>query len=161
MSVSLIVAAAKNDVIGKQGGLPWNLPKEMAYFKKTTMGHPIIMGRKTHESIGRALAGRQNIIITRDKDYGAEGCTIVHSLEDALKAADSDNQEVFIIGGESIYKTALPLTDKIYLTRVYADMPGDRYFKFDPSGWGQEFSEKHTADQDNPYDYEFIVLSRG
>src|SRR5690348_2818424 len=105
MVVSAIVAASRNNVIGRKGGLPWSLPDEMAFFKKTTMGHPIIMGRVTHETIGRALPGRQNIVITSQKDYRAEGCDVVGSLEDAL-AATGDADEVFIIGGSQIYQTA-------------------------------------------------------
>jgi dihydrofolate reductase len=130
MVVSAVVAASQNGVIGRQGSLPWNLPGEMAYFKKITMGHPIIMGRKTHESIGRALPGRQNIIITHDGSYKAEGCTVVTSLDKALEAAAAaDIDEVFIIGGSSIYELAMPKLNKIYLTRILADIEGDKFFK--------------------------------
>lgn len=160
MTVSIIVAAAKNGVIGKKGGLPWYLPAELAYFKQKTMGHPIIMGRKTHESIGRTLPGRQNIVVTRDKDYrAAEGAAVVHSLNEALVQAN-DNGEVFIIGGEEIYQQALDKADKIYLTKVDADIDGDKFFKFNGQQWRQVFSEKHAKDDRNKYDYEFTVWER-
>ena len=160
--ISIIVAVSKNGVIGKEGDTPWYLPAEMAYFKEKTMGHPIIMGRKTHESIGRALPGRYNIVITRNKNFKAEGCDVVNSQEEALEKAKSaeGGEEVFVIGGESIYKEALPLSDKIYLTKVSAEVEGDKFFKFDPTNWKQTFSEKHKADGSNKYDYEFTVLER-
>lgn len=153
MKVSIIVAAAENGVIGKQGSLPWRLPSELARFKQVTMGHPIVMGRKTHESIGRALPGRQNIIITRDKTYEAVGCTVVGSIDEALQAAEGAD-EVFIIGGASIYEQSLDLADTIYLTRVKAAVKGDKYFKFDEKSWRKISSEEHPADQDNKYAFE-------
>jgi dihydrofolate reductase len=159
MTLSIIVAMAKNGVIGKSGGLPWYLPAELAYFKKVTTGHPIIMGRKTHESIGRALPDRKNIVITHDKDYKAKGCVVVDSLESAVKAAKGA-EEAFIIGGESIYKLALPKADKLYLTKIDADIDGDRFFRYDTSEWKQVWSEKHAKDEKNPYDFEFTMLER-
>ena len=159
MTISIIVAAADKGVIGKRGGLPWYLPAEMAYFKRNTMRHPIIMGRKTHESIGRALPGRNNIVISRNANYVAEGCIVVNSLDEALAAA-GDADEVFIIGGESIYQQALPIADRIYLTKVRAAITGDKFFRYDPKDWQQVFSEKHTADAKNKYAYEFTVLTR-
>jgi dihydrofolate reductase len=153
MVISAVVAASQNGVIGKGGGLPWHLPGELARFKEITIGHPIIMGRKTHESIGRALPGRKNIIITRDKSYKAEGCTVVSSLDEALKASEeADN--VFVIGGASIYELAMPRLDKIYLTEVKADISGDKYFYFDKSGWKMIDSEPHPADENNKYAYD-------
>lgn len=159
MTLSIIVATAKDGVIGKSGGLPWYLPAELAYFKNTTMGHSIIMGRKTHESIGRALPGRTNIVITRDPNYQAEGCRVVTSLDEAIKVADAQN-EVFIIGGESIYAQAIDKTDRIYLTQVNADIKGDKYFKFDPGSWQEVSRQEHKADERNEYDYAFTVLER-
>lgn len=162
MIISAIVAVSKNGVIGNAGKIPWNLPAEQAIFKQTTMGHPIIMGRKTHESIGRALPGRTNIVITRQKKYQAEGCTVVESLEQAIRSAKEaeGSDEVFIIGGEGIYKEAIPLLGKIYLTEVNADVEGDTFFMFDRSKW-QELSRKaHKADDKNPYDYSFVILDR-
>src|SRR3954468_16302972 len=112
--ISTLVAVAKNGVIGKDGGLPWYLPSELARFKEVTMGHPIIMGRKTHESIGRALPGRTNIVITGNKDFKAEGCVVVSSLEQAIEEAKKADgvDEIFIIGGESIYKEAMPILER-------------------------------------------------
>lgn len=162
MTLSLIVAAANNGVIGKSGGLPWYLPAELARFKQLTMGHPLIMGRKTHESIGRALPGRDNIVISSNREYKAEDCQVVPSLEAAIAAAKKaeGSDEIFVIGGESVFAEALPLADKIYLTKVDADVNGDRRFDYDPEAWRQTFSEKHTADENNKYPFEFTVLER-
>lgn len=162
MILSIIVAASENGVIGKEGGLPWNLPNEMAYFRQTTVGHPIIMGRVTHESIGKALPDRLNVVITRDKNYKpAKGCKVVTSLQNALRLPEIINaDEVFIIGGESINQQALPITDKLYLTKVAARIKGDKFFKYDPKDWELLWSEKHKADKENKYDYEFMVLER-
>lgn len=160
MNISIIVATARGGVIGREGGLPWHLPAELARFKQITMGHPIIMGRKTHESISRALPGRLNIVISRNPSYkAAEGCMVVDSFSESLKAAGPASK-VFVIGGETIFKSALPKADKIYLTKVDADIKGDRYFRFDPAGWQQVFSEKHPSDEKNPYPFEFTVWER-
>lgn len=153
MVVSAIVAASQNGVIGKKGQLPWHLPDEMAYFRQTTAGHPVIMGRKTYESIGRALPGRQSIVISKDKNYKAEGCEVVNSLDEALAAA-AGADEVFIIGGSSIYELAMPKLDKIYLTRVMADIDGDAYFDFDQSNWKLAKSKLHPVDTRNKYGFE-------
>lgn len=122
--ISIIVAVAgQNRAIGKHGKLPWYIPDELKRFKQITMGHPIIMGRKTHESIGKALPGRDNIVITRDENYQAEGCIVVHSLDEAINVAkEKDSQEIFIIGGGEIYKQAMPLVDKLYLTTVQEEI---------------------------------------
>ena len=160
--ISAIVAVAKNGVIGKEGGLPWYLPAEQARFKEVTMGHPIIMGRKTHESIGRALPGRTNIVVTRNKDFKAEGCEVVGFLDEAIelgkKAEGGD--EVFIIGGEQIYREAMPKLERIYLTKVDATIDGDKFFYYDPKEWKQVSSEKRSADDKNQYDYNFVVLEK-
>lgn len=162
MIISIIVAAAKGGVIGKTNALPWYLPAEMAYFKQKTMGHPIIMGRKTHESIGRSLPGRYNLVITRNKKYIAEGCEVANSLKQALEKARNSpgSDEVFIIGGAEIYKQALPKADRIYLTKVNAEIDGDKFFNFDEAEWKQTFSEKHQKDEKNKYDYEFTTWQR-
>ena len=153
MTVSAIVAASQNGVIGKAGGLPWKLPGELARFKAITMGHPVIMGRKTHQSIGRALPGRQNLVISRDKSYKADGCQTFASLPEALAAAEATD-EVFIIGGGAIYELAMPKLDKIYLTEVAADISGDTFFRFDKAGWRKTNSEKHPADHQNQYAFD-------
>lgn len=160
MTTSIIVAAANNDVIGSKDGRPWYLPAELANFKKITMGHSIIMGRKTHESIGRQLPGRRNIVVTRNSIYKpAEGCLIASSLREALALVKKED-EVFVIGGESIFAEALDIADKVYLTRVNADIGGDVYFHFDSKGWKQVLREPHKADDKNKYDYEFTVWER-
>jgi dihydrofolate reductase len=160
--ISTIVATAKNGVIGKEGGLPWYLPAELAHFKKITMGHPIIMGRKTHESIGRPLPGRTNVVVTRDKKYRSEGITVSHSLEDAVKTAKQSPgaDEIFIIGGEEIYKQAMPLLNKIYLTEVDAKVEGDKFFNYDKEQWREVSRVKHSADDENQHAYNFLVLER-
>ncbi len=160
--ISTIVAVAKGGVIGKEGGMPWYLPAELARFKEVTMGHPIIMGRKTHESIGRALPGRTNIVITRSKGYRAEGCRVVGSLEKAVEVAKGSegSDEIFIIGGEQIYKEAMPKLERIYLTKVDAEVDGDKFFRYDPKEWKEVSSEKHSADEKNQYDFEFTTLDR-
>jgi dihydrofolate reductase len=162
MVISTTVAVAKNGVIGKEGGWLWYLPAEIARFKAVTMGHPIIMGRKTHESIGRALPGRTNIVITRNKDFKAEGCEIAGSLDEAIEKAKKSegDDEIFIIGGEQIYKEAMPKLERIYLTKVDATVDGDKFFRFDESQWKQVSSEKHSADEKNQYDFEFTVMER-
>lgn len=158
--ICIIVATDKKGVIGKEGGIPWYLPAELGYFKRTTMGYPIIMGRKTHESIGRTLPGRENIVITSDPSYqAAEGSIVVSSLDEAIVQA-GDTEQVFIIGGESIYNQALPAAEKLYLTKVDADLPGDKFFHYDPDHWKLISSEKHLKDEKNPYDYEFLTLER-
>ncbi len=162
MSISLIIAVSENDVIGKENGIPWYLPADLAHFKRTTMGHPIIMGRKTHESIGRALPGRYNVVITHQKDYkAAEDCQVVHSLDEALSLpkvkADPD---VFIIGGAKIYNQAVPIANRIYLTRVHTKMEGDKFFKLDESQWREVSRQEHKADNKNMYNYNYLVLER-
>ena len=157
--ISLIVAVSKNGVIGKNGKLPWHLPSELANFKHLTMGHPVIMGRKTFESIGKPLPGRRNIIVTRDKGYQAENCIVAHSLEEALATAQAAD-EIFIIGGQSLFEEALSKADKIYLTKVDAQVDGDTFFNLDLGGWQETSSQHHPADARNQYAYDFTVLER-
>lgn len=160
MQISLIVAMADNGVIGKKGTLlPWHLASDLKRFKQITMGHPIIMGRTTYETLRQPLPGRQNIIITHDPNYRAEGCTVVHSIEDALQAAQNV-AEVFIIGGAAVFEQTLPLASKIYLTRVHAAPGGDAFFHYDSRQWSEGNLEKHLADDKNDYDYTFSVLTR-
>ena len=156
--ISIIVATANNGVIGKSGALPWYLPADLLHFKETTMGRPIIMGRTTHESIKKALPGRTNIVISRNKSYKAEGCEVVSSLTEAIENAGDG--EVFIIGGASVYEQALSLADRIYLTNVHADIDGDKFFKYDSSDWRQVSAKVHLTDDKNQYDYDFLVLER-
>jgi dihydrofolate reductase len=154
MKISLVVAASQNGVIGRQGDLPWRLPADLARFKSLTMGHPIIMGRKTYESIGRPLPGRRNIVISRDKNYKKEGIETAGSLEAALVAA-GDSAEVSVIGGESIFADALKIADQVYLTRVEAKVEGDKYFHFSGQGWRLVSSEEHAADKENQFPFKF------
>jgi dihydrofolate reductase len=157
--ISIIAAIAENGVIGRDNTLPWKLPADLQYFKKITMGHPIIMGRKNHEDIGRPLPGRQNIILTRDSTYQANGCTVVNSVEQAVHAAEQE--EIFIIGGAEIYRLFLPVADRLYITQIHQEVEGNVYFpKFDLKDWRLVSSEEHLADESNPMDYSFIVYDR-
>lgn len=162
MIISAIVAVSANGVIGKEGAIPWRLPAEQAIFKRTTMGHPIIMGRKTHESIGRPLPGRANIVITRQTNYHAQGCTVVESIQQAVEVAKKSpgGEEIFIIGGGEIYNLAMPLTNRIYLTKVHTKLGGDKFFKYDPKEWREISIVSHGADQNNKYGYDIITLER-
>ena len=160
MTVSLIVALSENNVIGKGNTLPWRLSADLKRLKGLTMGHHIIMGRKTWESLGRPLPGRKHVIITRSKDYEVEGATVVHSIEEALEASKGDDQ-VFIFGGGEIFKMALPFVEKIYMTRVHKHIEGDAFFpKLDDGDWKEILREDHRADEKNEYDYSFIDYQR-
>jgi dihydrofolate reductase len=157
--ISAIVAVAENGVIGKAGKIPWKIPADWAYFKSTTVGHPIIMGKATYEGIGKPLPGRKNIVVSNTEGYKAEGCTVVNSLPEAIKAA-GDNKEIFIIGGASIYEQALPMVDRLYLTKVHAGPEGDRFFRYNEDDWLEISKEPHKADEKNQYDYDYIMLER-
>ena len=158
--ISIIVAASTNNVIGAQGELPWRLSDDLRHFKKVTMGKPIIMGRKTWESIGRALPGRQNIVVTRQSGYKAKGCDVVTSMRDAVSLA-GDADEVMVIGGSQIYGLALPMAQRLYLTRVHAEVDGDAYFPtVDESVWQLVSDESHSADDRNEFDFSFRVYER-
>lgn len=166
MIVSFVVAMASNRVIGRDNALPWHLPNDLKFFKRTTMGKPIIMGRRTYDSIGRPLPGRANIVITRRRDYQPEGVKVVHGLREALQLAEHIGiidgvTETAIIGGAEIFREALPLTDRIYLTEVHAEVEGDVFFpEFDRSQWEEVGREDCKAEGPNPYDYSFVVLER-
>ncbi len=158
--ISLIVAASTNNIIGNKGDLPWRLSDDLKRFKALTMGKPIVMGRKTYESIGRPLPGRQNIVITRQPDFAAEGCDVVASPEAAIEAA-GDADEIMIIGGSHIYDAFLPLADRVYLTRVQADVDGDACLpEINMEQWVTTSTEPHSADENNDFDVEFTVLDR-
>jgi dihydrofolate reductase len=157
---SLVVAVARNGVIGRDNQLPWRLPDDLAYFKRVTMGHPIVMGRRTHESIGHALPGRLNIVVSRNPGFRAPGCVVVRSLDEAWKAA-ADAQEVCVIGGTSLFRESLPLADRIHLTEVQADVEGDTFFPaFDRSQWTEREVERHPSDGRNAYPFRILVLER-
>ena len=160
MMLSLIVAMAENRVIGKDNDLPWRLPNDLKWFKKTTLGNPIIMGRKTWESIGRPLPGRRNIVVSRNPDFIAEGCEVVTSLEDAIALVGCADEGV-IIGGAGLYEIALPLVQRIYITQVHAEVAGDTFFpEFDVAEWTVTSEEAHKADERHAFDYTFRVLDR-
>jgi dihydrofolate reductase len=160
MLISIIAAMDCNRVIGKNNDIPWRLPKDWAYVMKTTMGHPIILGRKNFESIGKVLPGRRNIILTRDKAYFAEGAEIVHSLENIFTSCGNE-EEIFIFGGEQIYRLFLPLVDKMYITKIHYEFEGDTYFpEFDLNQWVQVSIEKGITDEKNPFTYYFHVYER-
>jgi dihydrofolate reductase len=147
-------------VIGLAGGLPWHIPGDLKHFKAVTMGHPIIMGRKTHESIGRPLPGRRNIVVTRRADYRAGGCEVVHSFDEALRATRAE-EEVFVIGGAELYVEALPRAERVYLTRVEGSFEGDTYFPdTDWSLWHEVLRETYEADAENPHPHVFSTLER-
>jgi len=161
MKISLVVAMSKNRVIGKDGDIPWKLSDDQKNFRKITMDHPIIMGRKTHESIGRPLDGRLNIILTRDQNYKAQDCTVVHTLDEAIKTS-GDVEEVFIIGGEAIYEMCLPQTDRIYLSKVQVNIDGDTFFpELDMNDWTIIQQESHLeTDDKHTYPYNYYILER-
>jgi len=159
MIISFAVAASENNVIGKNNQLLWSLPNDMKFFKNTTWGMPVIMGRKTFESLGKPLPGRTNIVITRQKAWTADGVIVTASLEDAIQAAaTTDANEAFVIGGGEIFKQALPITDKIVLTRVHTIIEGDAFFpELDPEQWEMEWHQDFNADEKHAYAYSFQI----
>ncbi len=162
MRISIIVAASENNVIGINNMLPWRLPTDLKYFKSTTLGKPIVMGRKTFESLGKPLPGRPNIVITRQSDFRPEGAYVVGSVEEGIEKAKSfGGDELFITGGSQIFEQAWPLVERIYLTRVYAVVQGDAFF---PQLDGAEFElvtdERHEPDEKNQYSFSFQVWER-
>jgi dihydrofolate reductase len=166
LHLAVIVAAAENGVIGRNNALPWHLPADLQYFKRVTMGKPIVMGRKTFESIGRPLPGRTNVVISRDPHYSAEGVQVVGSLDAALRMAEDialidGAEELVVIGGAEIYREALPLARRLYLTEVHAVVDGDaRLPDIDWDCWREVRRERHDAEGNNPYDYSFVVFER-
>jgi dihydrofolate reductase len=158
--VSLIVAMARNGVIGRDNALPWHLSEDLRRFKAATLGKPILMGRKTFESIGHALPGRTNLVLTRDPGWTAPGTLVVHSVEAALAAA-GEAAELVVIGGAEIYRLVMPFARRIYLTHVHADVPGDTYFPdFDPTQWLDVECIERAADERNTYPVTFMTLER-
>ncbi|MDE1942522.1 MAG: type 3 dihydrofolate reductase [Betaproteobacteria bacterium] len=158
--LSLIVAMTENRTIGANNAMPWHLPADLAFFKATTLGHPVIMGRKTFESIGRALPGRRNIVVSRNPGYLAQGCDTVTTIHQSLQQAGSA-PEIFVIGGAQLFELALPQARRIYLTRIHATLDGDTFFpELDPAEW-QEISRQHRPrDQKNAFDLTFLTLER-
>ena len=160
MNVSIVVAMSSNAVIGSNGGLPWHLSADLKRFKSITMGKPIVMGRKTHDSIGKPLPGRENVILTRDDNYQADGCTIINELNDIYKRC-SEVDEVMIIGGSQLYAQVLPLAKKLFITEVHAEVDGDTCFPdFDRQQWREIERQDFKANEKNDFDYSFVVLKR-
>ena len=158
-TITLVAAMAANRAIGLDGQMPWHLPRELKHFKETTMGKPIVMGRKTWESIGRALPGRQNLVVTRNPDYIAPGCDVAGSLQDAVKMAAGE--EVMIIGGGQLYTEAMPMADRMVLTRVDCEPKADTWFpEWDGAQWAETASRDELPDDKNPFAYRVIELKR-
>ncbi len=166
IQLCIVVAVAENRVIGAENGLPWRLPNDLQYFKKVTMGHPVVMGRLTFESIGRPLPGRENCVITRQEDWQHEGVKAFTSIELAINHAKQSCQKenikkIMIIGGANIYQQVLPACDRLYLTEVHAKVDGDAFFpEFNRDDWQEISRETYDADETNPYAYSFVVLDR-
>ena len=159
--ISLIVAMDEKRVIGKNNKLPWHLPADLQYFKKVTMGHPIVMGRKTFESIGRILPGRENIIVTRNHEFKAEGCTILHDVDQIKAYSDNGEHEIFVIGGAEIFKEILPVTDRLYITKIHEVFEGDTFFPtIDETEWETVEFIPGVTDEKNLYAHDFIVLQK-
>ena len=170
MRLSLIVAMAKNRTIGLDGAMPWHIPEDLKFFKRVTMGHPVIMGRKTYQSIGTALPGRTNIVVTRNKDFEAADADVVHDLSEALTKAkateelwrpDGGREEIFVIGGADIYGQALPEAQRIYMTEVHQELPGDAFFPELAEGEWKE-TDRQDRDPETPGGsaYSLVILDR-
>jgi len=162
MTLALVVAVSENGVIGRDGGLPWHLPRDLRHFKRTTMGHHLIIGRRTWDEVGKPLPGRTMVVVTRSRKFEAEGAAVAHSLEEALEIARGD-EEPFIGGGAHIYRMALvrDLVDRLYLTRVHADVDGDTFLpEIEFDDWQLLSSEHHDADEKNEYACTFEVYQR-
>ncbi|MBD0788614.1 type 3 dihydrofolate reductase [Vibrio sp. Y2-5] len=159
MIISMIAAMANDRIIGKDNQMPWHLPADFAWFKRCTLGKPVVMGRKTYESIGRPLPGRLNIVISRDPNLNIEGVKVSTSIEEAIKIA-GDVEEVMIIGGGSVYAECLPKAERLYITYIDADVEGDTQFPDWGDGWQENHSETYSADEKNAYDMKFVILER-
>jgi dihydrofolate reductase len=159
-SLSLIAAMAENRVIGRGNALPWRLPADLAHFKRLTLGKPIVMGRRTWESLPGLLPQRRHVVVTRDPAYEAPGAQVVHSIDEALDAA-SDSPEIMVIGGADLYRQTLPGAGRLYLTQVHARVDGDAFFPdFDPADWREVGRSERPADAANPFDLSFVTLVR-
>ena len=162
MLVSLVAAVAENNVLGRDNQLPWHLPADLKYFKQLTTGHHVLMGRKTWESIGKPLPNRISLVVSRSDDFRPEGAAVVRTVEEGIEAArNAGETELFIIGGGEIFRLAMPLADRIYLTRINHNFEGDVFFpEIDTNLWKETKSERFTADEKNPYGYCFVMLMR-
>jgi dihydrofolate reductase len=160
MIISIIAAMDKNRLIGKDNRIPWRLPADMRRFRRMTLGKPVVMGRRTFESLGKPLKKRINVVLTRNHDYQAEGCIVVHSIEEVLDVV-KDHQEVMICGGAPIYAQFLPRADRLYLTRIHDCFEGDVYFPaFNLDEWQEIERIDYQPDENNPYPYSFLSLQK-
>lgn len=161
--MAYVVAMDDNRLIGRDNDLPWRLPDDMAWFRRQTMGKPCIMGRKTYDSLPprfRPLPGRLNIVITRNVDYHAPGAIVVHSIEDALRAA-GDVEEIIIVGGAALFRRLMPVVDRLYLTQVHGMAEGDVFFpEYDRAQWRESFRQNHAVDDRHPYAFTWLILDR-
>ncbi len=158
--ISLIAAMSRNRVIGKDNAMPWHLPADLQWFKQTTLGKPVVMGRKTFESLGRPLPKRRNIVVTHDAGFSHEGCEVANSLCEVITMTLNED-EIMIIGGAKIYEQMLPVADRLYLTYIDAELEGDTCFpEFDPQRWQEIERVNHAADENNPHAYSFVILDR-
>ncbi len=164
MRIALVAALARNGIIGKDNALPWHLPADLRHFRRLTLGKPVLMGRRTYESIGHPLPDRINIVVSRTPGYQAPGCIVVDSLEAGIEAgiaAAGDGEELMIIGGAALYRAALPMAERLYLTRIEADVEGDaRFADYEAEEWEEVAREEHPADACNPFPYCFVTLQR-
>lgn len=161
MNISMIVAMGRNRVIGKHNDIPWKLPAEQNYFKEITMGHVVVMGRKNFESMGKALKGRRNMILTRNKEYRVDHCEVLHSIEQFMDEFKGSQEEVFIIGGEEIYKMFLPHSNKLYITTIEEDFDGDTFFpEINEKDWTLRSVQPGLTDDKNVHVYVFNVYNR-
>ncbi|QNE39912.1 dihydrofolate reductase [Hymenobacter sp. NBH84] len=159
--IALIVAVAENGVIGQDNTLPWHLPNDLKHFKQLTSGHPIVMGRRTFESIGKPLPNRQNIVVTRQTDWHPTGCEVANSVPAAVELAQTFGDDIFIIGGAEIYRQALPAADTIFLTEVHQTVEGDALFPdLNRTEWQEETRERHEPDLKHAFAYSFVTLRR-
>ena len=164
MQISLVAAIDRNRVIGRNNSLPWHLPADLKWFKKNTLGKLIIMGRKTFESIGKPLPGRTNIVLSRDKNFLAEGCRVVHSVDEVVEMAregEGEGEEMMVIGGEQLFRLFISRASRLYLTRIDAEFEGDSYFPaLEASEWRVTWRDELPQSDDNPYDLQFVILER-
>lgn len=162
--LSILAAMARNRVIGQENRLPWHLPADLKHFKSLTMGHPIVMGRKTYESIGRPLPGRTNIILTHQETFEVPGAIVVHSIESALQKCRENNavqHESFIIGGENLYRQTLPYCQRLYITEIQKDFDGDAFFpEFDSNEWQETQRDQHFSEGNDIFEYHFVIFDR-
>lgn len=160
MIISLVAAMGRNRVIGIHNQLPWRLPADMKHFRAVTMGKPVVMGRKTYDSIGKPLPGRHNIVVTQDRNFVVSGISVAHSIKEAMAQAQGA-EEIMVIGGASFYTQMLPMAQRLYLTEIHHEFAGDAYFPaWRPTEWLEVRRDDHGPDDDNPYSYSFLMLER-